>query len=339
MKIAFHLTVPKPPRPELDAAVQDVMKLMCCVDGVINYLYPGKEVKRWIPRFLSGCHQVLYLLRLDNCVDVHHVFSNGLYPYPILLLLRKPVVCTSVIGVGNVSPRTSRFLKRFFKRVIVTAPSDTDTLDSLGFESEFLYPGIDIDRFAFNKASSREDFTLLVGSAPWTEDQFVSKGVDLVLQAAAQLPWLRLVFLWRGKLLSEMHERVEKYGVADSVHIIAEQVDVDTVLKNVHAALVVVDKSDVIKSFPHSLLESLAAGKPVIVSAEVPIADFVKQNNCGVLVECFEIECLVTSIKELKNNYDLFLESVSQTDMNVFSSEKMVNSYLDIYAKICGHPS
>lgn len=339
MKIAYHLTVPRPPHPELDAAVQDVMKLLGSVDGVINYLYPGKEVKRWLPRVLSGLHQILYLLRLDSRVDVHHIFSNGLYPYPILLLLRKPIVCTSVIGVGSISFGTGIFLKRLFKKVIVSAPSDVATLDSLGFESEFLYPGIELDRFSLNKVASQKEFTLLVGSAPWTEDQFSSKGVDLVLQACGQLPWLRLVFLWRGKLLSEMHEKVEKYGVADRVHIIAEQVNVDTVLKDVHAALILVDDSNVIKSFPHSLLESLAAGKPVIVSAIVPIADFVEQNNCGVCVECFEIECLVNSVKEMKDQYDVFLENVSKVDMNVFSSERMVNSYLNIYAKISGHSS
>ena len=52
--------------------------------------------------------------------------------------------------------------------------------------------------------SAGRDFVLLAGSAPWTREQFHSKGVDALLKVAQQVPSLRLIFLWRGLLLREV---------------------------------------------------------------------------------------------------------------------------------------
>ncbi len=80
----------------------------------------------------------------------------------------------------------------------------------------------------------------------------------------------------------------------------------------------------------------MAAGKPVIVSSVVPMADFVKKNTSGVLVDDFSADCLVRAVNELRSRYEIYLENVAKVDMNLFSSEKMVNSYLDVYQKVCG---
>ena len=41
----------------------------------------------------------------------------------------------------------------------------------------------------------------------------------------------------------------------------------------------------IVRSYPHSLIEALVTGKPVLVSRSVPMADYVEQAGCGVVVE------------------------------------------------------
>ena len=105
----------------------------------------------------------------------------------------------------------------------------------------------------------------MVASAPWTVAQFASKGVDVLLDTAVANPNLRLTFLWRGVLFAEMMQKVTAMNLADRVTVINEQVDVNQMLATVHGTINLAAHSEIIKAYPHSLLDSLAAGKPVLV--------------------------------------------------------------------------
>ena len=91
--------------------------------------------------------------------------------------------------------------------------------------------------------------------------------------------------IWRGLLLNELRERVERRGIGDRVEIVPERVAINDYLKRAHAAVLAAKRSDIVKAYPHSLLESLVAGKPVILSAALPMADYVRQHRCGIVVE------------------------------------------------------
>jgi len=51
---------------------------------------------------------------------------------------------------------------------------------------------------------------------------------------------------------------------------------VNKTLVSVHAAITLADREGIIKVYPHSLLDALAAGKPVLVSRAIPMADYVE---------------------------------------------------------------
>ncbi len=334
MKIACHYAIPRPPHPELDAAVQDGLKLVSHIGGEVNFLYPGAKARRIIPRFLSGMHQIPYLKGLDRRVDLHHIFSNGIYPYPIVRLFSKPVVYTSVIELQDTFPPFTEMLLKDVARFVVLTKSDKEKMEQFGFRAEVILPGIDINRFSNTPCAVEDPFVLLAGSAPWNMAQFETKGVDALLQTAASLPWLRLVFLWRGKLLREMEKKVEHYGVTDQVTIIREAVDVNDVLKTVHAAVVLSETRKIVKAYPHSLLESLSAGKPVLISHSLAMADYVQRNGCGVSVESMDSAELKEKICRLRQNYRECTNTAATLDMSIFSVETMVSSYKKLYSDL-----
>ncbi|MEA3467343.1 MAG: glycosyltransferase [Thermodesulfobacteriota bacterium] len=334
MKVACHYTIPRPPQPKLDAAIQDGLKLIDNFGGEMNFLYPGAEAKKIIPRFLCGLHQLYYLRQLDRRVDLHQIFSNGIYPYPVLRFFKKPVVYTSVIELGDKWPPLSRLLLKKVRKFVVVTDNDREKLKQAGFDSEVILPGIDIDRFSNSPLHEQNKFFLLSGSAPWNEEQFETKGVEVLLQAAVALPWLHLVFLWRGRLLEKMQELVHQYGLSDRVQVIDEMVDVNEALRSVHAAVVLTGRSELVKGYPHSLLEALAAGKPVLVSRCLVMSDYVENRQCGVSVKNLQAEELIGCVEVLRNNYPVFADSVVSLDLDCFSGRAMVASYNRVYQQL-----
>ena len=95
---------------------------------------------------------------------------------------------------------------------------------------------------------------------------------------------VRLVFLWRGVLLPELVARVRRFEVSERVEILRDRVDVSEVLARVHAAVVLAGQPGLVRAYPHSLLEALAAGRPVLVSDGNPMAEYVRATGCGRVV-------------------------------------------------------
>lgn len=163
--------------------------------------------------------------------------------------------------------------------------------------------------------------------------QFDLKGIDVLLEAVAKLPNLRLILLWRGLLYHELIERIQRLGISDKVEIINHYVDVNEYLKRAHATVLLAKQADIVKSFPNSLMESLTAGKPVLVSDTIPIADMVQINQCGIVVKDIRFQGLVEAINKLMVGYAGLADKARKCGKNMFSERAMLESYRHIYGQ------
>jgi glycosyltransferase involved in cell wall biosynthesis len=335
MKIAYHFTIPPPPRPELDAAIQDALKLKQHYAGELNYLYPGREAKLYIPRALCGWHQLTELTALDRQVDIHQIYSNGLYPYPILRRLNKPVVFTAITGSRWPHLLLFRPLTGAVDTIVTSNPADKERLMRWGLQNvTVVWPGIDLSRFKHTPTPNGSKFVLMAGSAPWDRGQFKTKGVDLLLAAMHEMPDLHLIMLWRGRLLPELEARIRQQNVADRIEVINRQVDVNEVLARSHASIVLAQEPNIVKAYPHSLIESLAAGKPVLVSRRLAMAGYVAETGCGEIIEELRLEQFLVKLALLRQNYQTYQNKVLKLDMGRFSVENLIESYGKIYRRI-----
>ncbi len=332
MKVSYLLPIPRPARPELDAAVQGAQRLGERFPGPLVYLYPGDHYRSGVPRWLCGAGRAEELRRLDCEVDLHVLFSDKLRPYPFLGRLKKPLVYTLMTGLATarrpfVGPRLGRGW-----RLVVSNQQDSELLERWGHRDvAVIPPGLDLDRFTRVPAPEGPGFVLLAGSAPWTKRQFRTKGVDLLLQVARTMPDLRLVFLWRGTLEEEIVRRVARLGLAERVEIIGEHADVDRVLSRVHAATVLARSAKLVKAFPHSLIEALAAGKPVIVSRDLAISRFVEQHGCGEVVNELAQEDLLAAVGRLRKHYFERRERTLRAPLQQFSLDTYLEAYRAIF--------
>ncbi len=334
--VLYHLTAPPPPLPGTDAVLQELEALRARFGGTLLPLYPLRRPSRWFPKALYGLHQARALRRLEPGADLHHFSYGTLYPFPWLRRLRKPAVYAVSTGLGlPAGARRPGWLDRVHS-VVTPNPRDEPLLRAWGAGRwRVIRPGIAVERFTHVPCPLRKDLTLLVGSAPWVPRQFATKGIDLLLDAAARRP-LRLVFLWRGLLLEALNRRVARRGLAHRVEIVNRAADVNAVLAGVHGAVVLAAKADLVKAWPHSLIEALAAGKPVLVSAAIPMADYVAQTGCGSVLPALTPAALDAALDDLAMRYPARQAAALARGRADFALAPMLTAYGRVYAEATG---
>ncbi len=337
MNILYHLATLPPKMPQAEAISQEITALRGYFGGDVIHINPNPEFPLYIPRLLFGFHKLKELRSREANLHLHHFYNPDPFPFPYLLKLRRPVIYSVTCGVRDRRPNVA-----FFSSLAAIAVSDERSLKRLkswGLENAILVrPGIDTSRFTCEATCSplplRSEIRLMVGSAPWTKGQFRTKGVKALLLAAQQAPHLRLVFLWRGVLADEMERRVHRMNLAKQVVVLNKQVDVNKILAGVHASITLATAPGIVKSYPHSLLESLAAGKPVLVSQAIPMADYVEETGCGVVVDNSTPEGILTAIEALATEYEALQKSAQQVGKRDFLQQAMIASFRRVYQHV-----
>ena len=275
-------------------------------------------------------HKLKQIRTEEKNVQIHHIYNADPFPFPVLRWLRQPVIYSISSGVGQRHPNI-----RFFKSLAAVVVSDERSLNRLtgwGLENIHLVrPGIDTKHFSYTPLPLDSEIRLMVGSAPWLQSQFRTKGIDALLTAAKKNPHLRLIFLWRGVLADEIERRVRRINLQKQVEIINKKVDVNQVLARVHASITLVADPAIIRSYPHSLMESLAAGKPIVVSRSIPMSDYVKQTNCGKVVDQITPADIIGTVDNLLHEYDRLQQSALQVGQRDFSQQALIESFQKVY--------
>lgn len=338
MNILYHLTILPPQRPECEALSQEISALRSRFGGEVVYLNPNQHSPVYVPRLLFGFHKLRQLLAQEANLHLHHLYNPDPFPFPVLRRLRKPVVYTISSGIGDRRPNL-HFLSGLAALTVYDECS-LKRLKAWGLENcALVHPGIDTSRFTWTPVPLQSEIRLMVGSAPWTQSQFRTKGVDALLAAAQRSPQLRLVFLWRGVLAEEMKRRVHHLALEKQVDVLDQPVDVNQVLAGVHATVSLATDSAIIKSYPHSLIESLAAGKPVLVSGSIPMADYVEQTGCGQVVERVTPADVLGAVNMLASRYAEMRSAAQAAGQRDFAQEKMIASFQEVYEHVGGRAS
>lgn len=252
--------------------------------------------------------------------------------FRVLRYLSKPIIYTVSTGMDA---KRSGSLSRPTCTLVISSSHEADILRSRGFRNvHVVRPGIDHSQIRVVPPSEPgHEFVLLAGSAPWNRRQFETKGFDLLLKVLTRLPQIRLICLWRGALYREWSDRVRSFGLADRVEIIQEKADISGVLSRCHAAVVLSTTADQVKSYPSSLMEALAAGRPVLVSRSIPMSYYVEDSGCGKVVEDLCLEELIKAIGEIVEGYSSFTTAALLAGRDL-SAAKMIDDYLHLYQNV-----
>jgi glycosyltransferase involved in cell wall biosynthesis len=339
MSILYLTTSPAPPFAGTDAVLEEIATLQTAFGGEQISMATARTSRMRFPRQLLGFHRLADIRRAESRTRVTHIFHTVPYCFPVLRLLRNPIVLTVTASVTRSAvPASLGFLRRIH-RIVVSNRRDEQILRDWGFpQVEMIVPGIDLVRFATDRGSgkrgpagNRRPFRLLMASAPWVEKQFDEKGVDALLGAAALSPDVHVTILLRGLLEPDLRKRIRRLGIEQRTQIINEKIDMRGCLATTDAVVLAAKRPDIIKSYPHSLLEALAAGKPVIVSRAIPMADLVEELGAGVVVDEVNSQAVLAAANSIRSEQERYLAGVRRFDPAMFSVAKMVDAYRRIY--------
>jgi len=330
MRVLYHLPILPPQMPAGEALSQEIQMLRDAIGGDLIYVNPNGQSPVYIPRLLFGLAMLKRIRAAERETDLHHFYNPDPFPFPYLLRLERPVIYTLSSGLGD-----ARIAARYFNRLGAVTVYDERSLERLrkaGVKNaQLIPPGIDTTRFSCMPLPLAQDLRLLVASAPWTQAQFRTKGIDALLGAAQRDAQLHLTFLWRGVLLEEMQERIRRHGLGAQVTVINAFVDVNQILATVHATVVLASDGRVIKAYPHSLMESLAAGKPVLVSRAIPMAESVSKMGCGIVVDTLAPGTVSRAIAALRADYGRLAAQAAGVGQHDFSSQRSLAAYSQLY--------
>lgn len=330
-RVLYLTTIPPPAIPGTEAVLQTINHLMSDHDSAHLSLFPFRHPSRWVPARMMGWRQQQQLIRMSAEADIIHVFDATLRPLACLNRLSRPIVYTVSATIGKHLP--VRWLRQRDITVVTNNKRDHKRLSEIdGLRTTMIRPGLDLSRFTYQPPPAGGTFRLLVGSAPWTRAQFRTKGIDALIAAAQQIPWLHLVFLWRNHWLPQLEQRLDCARIRDRTTIHNTHMDVNAVLADCHATTVLATHDRLVKAWPHSAIESLAAGKPVLLSRTIAMSDYVEQQHAGICIPTMETATVRSAITALQTGSNIAAgDALATTAQREFALPAMRNAYQALY--------
>jgi len=205
-----------------------------------------------------------------------------------------------------------------------------------------IYNGIDLAPYQVhdnpktlkNELNIKDD-VLLVGMVATL--QFEIKGHRFFIEASKKIlekfPNVEFVLVGDGPLRNYYENMAEELGVRQNLHFLGKRNDIPRILSSLYISVL----CSTSEGFSNVILESLAAGKPVIATNVGGSPEMVIDERTGYLVPPADSDALAKAIINLLQDPKKARDMGEQGRRMVqekFSIEKMVRSYEDIYQSL-----
>jgi glycosyltransferase involved in cell wall biosynthesis len=243
------------------------------------------------------------LRRHAATAGINHLFASAGERWLSPMLTRHSSVLTVAKGSGSLETiaRNAERLRKF-RAVVVQSDRDRDLMRQLGVADTALHlirPGIPLA--PYREAAGR--FTILFASSPLSAGDFLSRGIHLMVRAASRLPEVRFLLVWRRRHVERLRRLIGEAGAGNIEVEDGVIPDMGAVYDRVHAAILPALEHRSFVPAPRSGLESLAHGKPLLVSTQVAIASALQVARAGVVFEP-SLDGLESAVRQLQRSYD-----------------------------------
>ncbi len=276
-----------------------------------------------------------------------HTFALR-YALPYMLYRRVPAM---VHTVHNLAEKEIQWYGRWvhrlaFRRGVLPVAIAREVADSIrrvyGIDEFPLIPnGIPVDAFR-SSSIDRERWRNKEGFMP-TEVLFVcvawlrpQKNPVLLLESfrrgPASDPRAHLLLVGSGPLRSELERQIGASSLQERVHLLGKRADVPEIL---NAADVFVLSSDY-EGNPLSVMEAMAAGKPMICTAVGGVPELV-EDGCGLLVPPRDAQALSKAMSHMLENPNArksMGETSARRAVERFDLRAMTEAYEDLYRRL-----
>jgi glycosyltransferase involved in cell wall biosynthesis len=287
---------------------------------------------------------------LEDGIDLVHThgYKADLYGYVAARRSHKPIVATCHNWVGGTAAlgiynHLDRLVLKRFNALAAVSDSVAQRLLDSGVPTrkiQTIANGIDVKAFERAEPLPTLDFSgnKVVGMVARLDLQ---KGFAYLLRAIRELcvtfPELKIVIVGEGPDRSAIEDMIQDHGLRSNVILAGQQSD----MPGVYAAMDIFVLPSLNEGLPMTILEAMAAGKPVIATRVGAIPTVIKQGENGLLVHAGDSNGLREAIKYLLNDSDLCrrmgAEGHDWISRN-YTSESMALKYRLMYEQVLGRP-
>lgn len=324
---------------EQDKSKREVKIYNLHLDGLFNFRFNSR---------ISSHHFCFYpitfpLVRfVSQKSRINHIYTSlGDLPFLNIIGLKRTILTAAASCNFNKVRKRKNKLKKL-RKIVVESERQKKQLLSLGIKEEkikLIYPPVDME--VFNYRPAKGNFKILYASCPTRECDFQKRGIHLILDYAKR-SGENIFIPWRGGAYKEIKRLINKNSVfANKINnlkitpkIIKNAKEMNQIYAQAHCTLIPYTQfDDFLKLIPNSALESLAAGKPLLVSTKTELAEIVEKEKCGVVFEP-NVEELTRAVGELRKNYLAYQINCRRTAEKYFSQEKYLREYQKVYEEI-----
>lgn len=256
------------------------------------------RVARYLER--SGA-DVVYLLDHSN-VLWHGRLAAAWHSMPQVCAIHRTRRADGSPSLGF----ADRLLSGLSRSVIAVSRGHADYLREFegvsGRQVEVVYNGVDVDRFPTRDPGARSRFGLPEDAFLWGIVAALrpEKNHEMALRVLAREPQSRLVLVGDGPRRGPLAELAARLGVEDRVHWLGRVDDVPSLLPALD--LVALPSHPAVETFPVSLLEAMAAARPVLATRVGSLDEMVVDGETGFLVEAGDEDSFLDGLRHLRED-------------------------------------
>ena len=291
--------------------------------------------------------QIEECIQEDGIQLVHtHGYKADLYGYVAARRSGKPIVATchnwlggtAALGIYNHLDRMA--LKRF-QGLAAVSDSVAQRLLASGVPAtkiRTIANGIDVQTFerACPSQALNFDGSKVVGMVARLD---LKKGFEYLLRAASELhsafPGLKVVIVGEGPDRNEIEGMIQRFGLQSNVILAGQHSD----MPGIYAAMDVFVLPSLNEGLPMTILEAMAASRPVIATRVGAIPRVIQDGETGLLVDPGDTDGLRNALARLLADSDLCSrlgaaghDWVSRN----YTSEAMALKYRQMYDDVLG---
>jgi glycosyltransferase involved in cell wall biosynthesis len=298
-------------------------------------------------------HRLFGVLR-EVRPDVVHTHNYVLrYVLPPALLHNPPLMVHTIHNVAHLEvDRFGMWLQsRAFSHgvhPVVIAEAAATSFEQVYRTSRppLIRNGIDVARYSAAAASrdawradngfSSEDLLFLCVARFYLQKNHKTL-LEAFASGPARIPNAKLVLAGDGGLRDEIGRQVRDLGIAGKVHFLGRRADIPEVL----AACDVFALASLWEGNPLSVMEAMAAGLPVVVTAVGGVPELVASETQGILVPPGDPQALSTALLRLATDPAMRRAmglAAAKRAQSEFDDRNMVEAYESLYDELLSAP-
>jgi glycosyltransferase involved in cell wall biosynthesis len=294
--------------------------------------------------------QIEECIQEDGIELLHtHGYKADLYGYVAARRSGKPIVATCHNWVGGTAAlgiynHLDRMALKRFRGLAAVSDSVAQRLLNSGVAApkiRTLAIGIDVEPFehALPSPALNFDGNKVNGMVARLDLQ---KGFECLLRAAHQLcgifPALKVVIAGEGPDRQAIENMIQRFGLQSSVSLAGHHSD----MPGIYAAIDIFVLPSLNEGLPMTILEAMAASKPVIATRVGAIPSVINAGETGLLVDPGDADGLRDALARLLSDSDLCQRLGAAGHDWVrrnYTSEAMAMKYRQMYGEVLGVPA